>query len=136
MLGVEIMKTLTILLLGAPYSSQYPEFAIKIAKCALDRGYKVNMFLYGDGVHAGMKNQSPKAFYNIENGLKEIAQKGATILSCSRCSAARGYVEGEFDDKLQRYPSSKIIDEVRIFSLYGFVDFIRESDRIITFGGV
>lgn len=130
------MKTLTILLLGAPYSSQYPEFAVKIADSALKKGFKVNLFLYGDGVHAGMKDQAPKAFYNVENGLKDLVNRGATILACSRCSAARGYVEGEFDDDRQRYPSSRMMDEVRIFSLYGFVDFIKESDKIITLGGV
>ena len=130
------MKILTILLLGAPYSSQYPEFAVKLAEAALDKMHKVNMFLYGDGVHAGMKGQSPKAFFNIEEGLKAISQRGATILCCSRCSAARGYVEGEFDEESQRYPSSKMMDEVRIFSLYGFVDLIRESDKIVTLGGV
>lgn len=130
------MKTLTILLLGGPYSSQYPEFAVKLAEAALGKGHKVNIFLYGDGVHAGMKGQSPKAFYNIEEGFKSISKRGAIILACSRCSAARGYVDGEFDDGAQRYPSSKMIDEVRIFSLYGFVDFIRESDKIVTLGGV
>jgi sulfur relay (sulfurtransferase) complex TusBCD TusD component (DsrE family) len=81
-----------------------------------------------------MKGQNPKTFFNVAEALTKMVAKGAVIKSCQRCSGARGYIEGEFDEKLDRYPSSKAIEAVKIYSLYGFVDMIDRADRLITFG--
>ena len=129
-------KTLTIMLFSGPYSSQYADYACKIAEVALDKGYNVNLFLYGDGVHAGMKGQNPKAFLNIGESLQRIAKKGGRINSCVRCSTARGYVDGEYLDDEDRYMSTKYLDEIKISGLYSFIDFIKESDKIITLGSL
>jgi sulfur relay (sulfurtransferase) complex TusBCD TusD component (DsrE family) len=56
------------------------------------------------------------------------------IKSCVRCSQARGYVEGEFNEKEGRYPSSKAIDAVKIYSLYGYVEMLGNTDKAITLG--
>jgi tRNA 2-thiouridine synthesizing protein D len=129
-------KTLTIMLFSGPYSSQYADYACKISEVALDKGYKVNLFLYGDGVHAGMKGQGPKAFLNIGDSLRKIAEKGAEIKSCVRCSTARGYVDGEYLEEEDRYTSSKYLDEIKLSGLYNFIDFIKGSDKIITLGSL
>ncbi len=97
-------KTLTLLLLKGPYASQQAEYACKVAEKAIELGYNVNMFLYGDGVHAAMKGQAPKKFMNIGEYLTSLARKGVSIISCERCSRARGYVEGEFDVEKDCYP--------------------------------
>lgn len=107
----------------------------RIADNALDKGYGVNIFLYGDGVHAQMAGQAPKVFFNVGEALTKLANKGAVIKSCVRCSQARGYIEGEFDDEQDRYPSPKSLDAVKIYSMYGFIDMIKQSDKLITFGG-
>ncbi len=122
------------MLFTGPYGSQDADHMCRIAEKALDLGYGVQIFLYGDGVHAQMKDQAPKMFYNVGEALKRIAEKGGIIKSCVRCSTARGYVEGEFDENQDRYPSSKSLGSVKIYSLYSFIDMIKTGDKLITFG--
>jgi tRNA 2-thiouridine synthesizing protein D len=127
-------KVLSIMLFSSPYGSQDAVHMCRIAETALDKGYGVNIFLYGDGVHGQLKGQSPKAFFNVGEALNRIVEKGGIIKSCVRCSKARGYVDGEFDDDQDRYPSSKSFDFVKIYSLYGFIDMIKNGDKILTLG--
>jgi tRNA 2-thiouridine synthesizing protein D len=122
------------MLFSGPYGSQDADHMVRIAEAALDQGYQVRIFLYGEGVHAQLANQSPKAFFNVGEGIERLKEKGADIVSCVRCSQARGYVDGEFEEGADRYPSDKASDAVRIFSLYGFMDIINDADRLITFG--
>ena len=107
----------------------------RIAEKAVELGYGVKIFLYGDGVHAQMKGQAPKVFYNVGEALEKLVQKGAVIKSCVRCSTARGYVDSEFDEEQDRYPSEKSLDEIKIYSLYGYIDMIKTGDKLLTFGG-
>ncbi|MBN1786012.1 MAG: DsrE family protein [Candidatus Methanofastidiosa archaeon] len=133
---VESKKTLALMLFAGPYGKQDADHMCRIAESALKRGYGVRIFLYGDGVHAQMNGQNPLSFLNIGEYLTKLNEMGAEIKSCVRCSTARGYKEGEFDELLDRYPSSKAIDAVKIYTLYSFIDMIRECDRIMTFGGI
>ena len=128
-------KILVLMLFAGPYSSQHAEHMCHIAEKALDKGYGVKIFLYGDGVHAQMKGQAPKVFFNVGDALTKLHEKGADIKSNARCSGARGYIEGEFNEKEGRFPSSKALDAVKIYSLYGFVEMLSKADKLITFGG-
>ena len=127
-------KTLSIMLFTGPYGSQDADHMCRIAKRAIDKGYLVQIFLYGDGVHAQMTGQAPKMFFNIGEALNQLVAAGAVIKSCVRCSTARGYIDGEFNESLDRYPSKKALDAVKIYSLYGFIDMIKTGDKLITFG--
>lgn len=131
---VDGTKTLGIMLFTSPYGSQDADHVCRIAERALDMGYGVHIFLYGDGVHAQLAGQDPKMFFNVGAALERIAEKGGVIKSCVRCSQARGYVDGGYDEGEDRYRSSKSLDAVRIYSLYGFIDIIKEADTLITFG--
>jgi len=127
-------KVLSLMLFSGPYGSQDADHMCRIAEKALEKGYGVEIFLYGDGVHAQMKDQAPKMFYNVGEALVRIAEKGGVIKSCVRCSTARGYVNNEFDETSDRYPSDKAMDAVKIYSLYGFISMIKSSDKLLTFG--
>ena len=127
-------KVLAMMLFSGPYGSQDADHMCRIGQRAIDMGYQVRIFLYGDGVHAQLAGQNPKVFMNIGNELTKLAERGAVIKSCVRCSQARGYVDSEFDEKEDRYPSSKALDAVKIYSLYGFINMIKDSDKLITFG--
>jgi len=131
-----VKKKLAIMLFSGPYGKQDADYMSRIAESALQKGYEVKIFLYGDGVHAQMNCQNPKSFLNIGEYLTKLADMGAEIKSCARCSGARGYTEGEFDEALDRYPSSKAVDAVKIHTLYSFIDMIKDCDKIMTFGGV
>jgi len=127
-------KKLAMMLFSGPYGSQDADHMCRVGKAALEEGYDVNIFLYGEGVHAQMDNQAPKVFYNVGKSLVEMVEQGATIMSCVRCSQARGYVDGEFEEGEDRYPSDKSMDIVRIYSLYGFIDMLKTADKVISFG--
>jgi len=132
--GTVQKKSLSLMLFTSPYGTQNADHMCRIAESAIDKGYGVQIFLYGDGVHAQMKGQGPKMFFNVGECLERLVKKGAIIKSCVRCSTARGYVDGEFDEDLDRYPSSKSLDAIKIYSLYGFIDMIKTGDKILTFG--
>jgi tRNA 2-thiouridine synthesizing protein D len=132
--GEDRKKILTMMLFSGPYGSQDADHMCRIGEKALDKGYGVQIFLYGDGVHAQLKGQAPKVFMNIEESLNRLVEKGAVIKSCVRCSQARGYVDEEFNEEQDRYPSSKSMDAVNIYSLYGFIGFIENADKLLTFG--
>jgi len=132
--AVKDKKILSLMLFSSPYGSQEADHMCRIADKALEKGYGVEIFLYGDGVHAQMKDQAPKMFYNVGEALERIAKKGGVIKSCVRCSTARGYVDSEFDETSDRYPSLKALDVVKIYSLYGFISMIKSGDKLLTFG--
>jgi tRNA 2-thiouridine synthesizing protein D len=127
-------KTLGIMLFSGPYGNQDADHMCRIAERAIEKGYGVQIFLYGEGVHAQMKDQAPKMFYDVGSTLEKLAKSGALIKSCVRCSKARGYVDGEFNESQDRYPSKKSLEEIKIYSLYGFIDMIKNADKIITLG--
>jgi tRNA 2-thiouridine synthesizing protein D len=127
-------KTLSMMLFSGPYGSQDADYMCRIAEKALEKDYGVQIFLYGDGVNAQLTGQAPKVFNNIGKALERLVEKGAIIKSCVRCSQARGYVDGEFDESQDRYLSSKSISAVRIYSLYGFIDMLKKGDKFLTFG--
>lgn len=95
--------------------------AAKLARAALEKGYKVNMFGYGEGVTAVKKGQQPKRFPNIGNELEELAKKGVNIAICETCYAARGFERGEE------------IPGVKVGSLTNdLFKFVVESDKLVT----
>lgn len=127
-------KTLTVLLLSGPYSSQYVDIACQIAEKALEQGHRVNLFLYMDGVHAPKKGQMTKKFPNIEERLKKLVGKGLKIKSCVRCASARGYVEGVENMETETFPTTQYIEGAKITELYEFPRWILESDKVISLG--
>ena len=48
-------KTLTMMLLSGSAENEDPLFATRLAEAVLRRGDKVNIFLYGNGVHLSKK---------------------------------------------------------------------------------
>ena len=114
-------KTLTILWRSGSMMSMDVNVAVKLAKAAIERGYNVNMFGYGEGVTAVKKGQKPKRFPNIGDELDELARKGVKIAICETCFAARGFERGEE------------IDGVKVGSLTNdLMKFISDTDRVIT----
>ncbi len=53
-------KTFTLVITGAPYSSQAPQSALHFARAALEQGHSIDrVFLYGDGVHLASSLATP-----------------------------------------------------------------------------
>ncbi|UCE38545.1 MAG: DsrE family protein [Thermoplasmata archaeon] len=114
-------RKLTILLMSGPMKSMEPNTAIKLASAALNKGYGVNLFCYGEGVLAIKEGQAPKRFPNVGSKLEELMKKGLKIAVCETCSGARGLHQGE------EIKGSKIGSLTK-----DLVEFLDESDRMIT----
>ncbi|OGS41665.1 MAG: sulfur reduction protein DsrE [Euryarchaeota archaeon RBG_16_62_10] len=95
--------------------------AVKLAKAALEKGYKVHMFGYGEGVTAVKKGQKPKRFPNVGEELEAAIREGVSAVICETCYAARGFERGE------EIPGAKVGSLTN--DLFRFVS---ESDRLVT----
>ena len=115
------MKVVIKLLLG-PYTFEHSEVATKIAEKAVEKGAKVVLFLYMDGVHCVKKRQRPKEFANVGEKMAELARRGVKVVACMRCAAARGHSP---DD---------IVEGSRLEPLHYFAGQARDADVVITIG--
>jgi tRNA 2-thiouridine synthesizing protein D len=114
-------KTLTILLRTGSMMAMDANVAVELAKAAMAKGYKVNLFGYGEGVTAVKKGQNPKRFPNVGKELEEAQKEGVTTAICETCFAARGFERGE------EIPGAKVGSLTN--DLFKFVS---ESDRLVT----
>jgi sulfur relay (sulfurtransferase) complex TusBCD TusD component (DsrE family) len=94
---------------------------VKLARAALEKGYNVRIFGYGEGITPILEGQDPKRFPNVGKELTEISEKGATIVVCETCCVARGIHRGD------EVKGSKIGSLTNDLS-----KFVSEADRILT----
>ena len=114
-------KTMTIIWRSGSMMAMDVNVADKLASAALKKGYKVNMFGYGEGITAVKEGQAPKRFPNTGEELKALAKDGAVISLCETCYAARGFQRGEE------------VEGVTVGSLTNnLYKFVKESDRLVT----
>jgi tRNA 2-thiouridine synthesizing protein D len=102
------MGELTILLTAGAMMTTGPYKALKIAEAALERGHKVNLFCFGEGMTILKKGQGPKRFPNSEAMVVDLIGRGLNVTACRTCSTARGYepedfVEGSVFGRLTDY---------------------------------
>ncbi|MBE0517810.1 MAG: DsrE family protein [Thermoplasmata archaeon] len=114
-------KTLTIIWRTGSMMAMDANIAIKLAGAARAKGYKVNMFGYGEGVTAVKKGQNPKRFPSVGNDLEAAGKNGVTQAICETCFAARGFERGE------EIPSAKVGSLTN-----DLFKFLSESDRLVT----
>ena len=102
-------KTLTIMLLSGNGENQDALFAVRLAEAVLNRGDKVNIFLYGNGVNLSKKDHPVEGdlhiaaplLEHIERGrvakqLEGIARMGGNIATCHTNEHARGIQDLEY----------------------------------------
>ena len=85
------MSRLGILFFSGPYQTQASETVVRLANAALNKGHEVRIFCYMDAVNALLENQKKiEGIFNIEEGFKEILNKGAIVRLCNLCLLVRG----------------------------------------------
>jgi tRNA 2-thiouridine synthesizing protein D len=114
-------RTLLIHLRSGSMMNMDSNLTVKLARAALDKGYNVRIFGYGEGITMIKEGQEPKRFPNVGKELTELAEKGATIVVCETCSVARGIHRGE------EIKGSKVGSLTNDLS-----KFVAEADRIVT----
>ncbi len=111
----------TVVITTAPYGKERAYSALRFALTSLIEGIDINIFLIEDGVYVAKKNQKPAEVPNYMEYLQNCIESGATVKVCGPCCIARGLSE---DD---------LIDDVKLATMHDLVNFVKESDKVITF---
>jgi len=115
------MRNMIIQIRSGTMMNMDTNLAVKLAQAALDKGYGVRMFGYGEGVLQIKNSQDPKRFPNVGKETKEMLDKGLEVVVCETCCKARGIARGEE------------IEGTKIGSLTNDMSrFVAESDRMVT----
>jgi tRNA 2-thiouridine synthesizing protein D len=115
------MKTLTIQIRSGTMMNMDTNVATKLAAAAVDKGYGVRIFGYGEGVLLIKNGQNPKRFPNVGEEARVLAEKGVDIAVCNTCCAARGLNRGE-----------EIVGTKQGSLANDLTRFVAESERMVT----
>jgi len=70
-------KQYLLVINDAPYGSERPYNALRLALALIKRTAKVRIFLMADAVNCAIAGQkTPTGYYNIERMVKSVAQRG------------------------------------------------------------
>ena len=95
------MKKVLIIINDAPYGTEKPWNALRLAKALITEKLSVSICLVGDGVSIAKKGQKPpKGFYNLGEMLEELISLGADAKACRTCTDARGLAEIDLINKV------------------------------------
>ncbi len=119
------------MVMKGPYASRHAEFACEIAEAAMDKGHKVDMMFYMDGVHVPKKGLDPRSVPNINEALARVIKKGADTRSCVRAAMERGYVKEAVPNESGTFPSDQYLEGITVTSGESFGTFVKESDKVI-----
>ena len=121
----------TLVITGAPYSSQAPQTALAFARAALANG---RVFLYGDGVHlASALTSPPSDEVNWSQAWQDfLGSHDIAGFACIASALRRGIVD---QSEQQRYelPANNLATPFTIAGLGEWVDSVAHSDRVIYF---
>lgn len=118
------MGTLTIAPFASLVGSRSMDFALKLAKAAVDKGHKVNIWLTSNGVMMAKANQKHlKDYSHAEKYVRELLDKGVEICVCEACALARGIKKTDS------------IEGIQWDAMHWYLAKIYNSDRVLHMGG-
>ena len=114
---------ITMVINDAPYGSERPYNAIRLATALVRQGERdLRLFLMGDAVVCGLAGQNtPQGYYNVERMLKGLIGR-ATISVCSTCMDARGIKDEDLSEGIKRGSTSPQLAE-----------WVTASDKVLVF---
>ena len=106
----------------APYGSEGPYNAFRLADALALRDEHVEVFLMGDAVPAARSGQDPRgAHTSLEQMLADLLEKGVDVTCCGTCCATRGLAEGD------------LVPQVRVGTIHDLAAATVRSDRVVSF---
>ena len=84
------MKTLTIFLTTAPYSSENTHTAVQLARAALKKDHNVNLFASADGVYNFTRGHQAKGLPNAEHEFGALIEQRLHVELRGSCLNIRG----------------------------------------------
>ena len=116
------METITFIINDAPYGTEKPWNALRLAKALVVIKKKVNIFLMGDAVPLAKKGQqTPTGYYNLAQMLGELIVLGAEVRACGTCINSRGLKEED------------LVDGVIVGKMLDLARWVAESTKVVTF---
>ena len=129
------LQTYTLIITGAPYTSQAPQTALSFARAAIDAGHSLDrVFLYGDGVHlASALSAPPSDETNWPGQWAEFLKHNAIPgVACIASALRRGLIN-ESEQKRYELPASNLLEPFVIAGLGEWVESTMASSRLIYF---
>lgn len=125
----------TLVITGAPYSSQAPQTGLAFARAAIAAGHRIDrVFLYGDGAYLASNLVSPPSDEtNWTRQWCEFLEENAIPgVACIASALRRGIID---DAEKQRYElgASNLAAPFIIAGLGEWVDGASHSERVIYF---
>ncbi|MCX7913105.1 MAG: DsrE family protein [Thermodesulfovibrionales bacterium] len=118
------MGTLTIGCFASLVGSKSLDFSLKLAKAALDKGHKVNIWLSSNATIMAKANQKHlKDYSHSEKYVRELLERGVEICECEACALARGIQKAE------------TVEGVEWSAMHWYLAKIYNSDRVVHIGG-
>jgi sulfur relay (sulfurtransferase) complex TusBCD TusD component (DsrE family) len=107
---------------SAPYGSEGPFNALRLAEALALREEQVEVFLMGDGVHAARAGQDPRAAHaSIEQMVRALLERAVDFSCCGTCCTTRGL------DK------DHLVPGVRVATIHDLAAAVAASDRTLSF---
>ncbi|MBD3188528.1 hypothetical protein GF325_16980 [Candidatus Bathyarchaeota archaeon] len=126
--GLNDPGSMGFLLLNGPYMSRSSVHALRCLQATLSKGISPELYLYLDGVHSAHVNQKPSEFENIGASISQLHASAMNagldpwVVACTRCAAARGYEDPQFDEKktssIHGIPSCRFVNLNRIIERF------------------
>ena len=129
------MSTFTLLIQGAPYSSQASVSALHFCKAALASGHGIyRLFFYQDGVHnASALVVPPQDELHLPQAWQQLVQThGIDAVVCVASALKRGVLD-EQEATRHSKPAANLLSGFTIGGLGQLVDATIHSDRILNF---
>ncbi len=106
----------------APYGSEGPYNAFRLAEALALRDEHVEIFLMGDGVHAARAGQDPRgAHASLESMLSGLLERSVDVFCCGTCCTTRGLQEAD------------LVTGVRVATIHDLAAALSRSARSLSF---
>lgn len=127
---------ISLLVLGAPYSSQSATTALRFVSAALESGHSIyRVFFYHDAVNsANQLITPPQDEINIPQCWQQLAQSHQIdLVVCVASALRRGVIDATEAERYEK-PAHNLDKPFDISGLGQLVDASLVSDRLVTFG--
>ena len=128
--------SLSILVLGSPFTTQASYSAFRFTKAALESGQQIHrVFFYQDAVHTGSDLATPpRDEFNLYQAWQELKIRfDLDLVVCIAAAARRGLIN-ETEAKRHDKSNSNLSEHFELSGLGQLVEACVLSDKLITFG--
>lgn len=129
--------TYTLVITGAPYSSQAPQTALEFARAAVASGHTIDrVFLYGDGIHLASSLSCPPSDETDWNEAWAgfLTAHSITAVACIASALRRGLLDAA-EQKRYEKAAANLATPFEIAGLGDWVEGLMQSSRVLYFHG-